>query len=223
MNSSNSSNRKFELLRLLPLGAIAGPVLFTLAWVVLGFLSDGYTIYGERIEPYSAVTQPISGLGMGATAPYMNGAFIASGILLFAGLLGVFRRMRDYGKPSIRKACLASFALSPIGLIVCGLYDLEQTLMHSIGFLLSTGTTVVSFVIGGFYFRDIPNWRRFGNAMLAGSPLTLLLVIFFFMSFDPIAAGQGVGIGGIASRVLALEVLGWFALMGWNAWANRLE
>jgi hypothetical protein len=56
--------------RLAALGAVAGPTLFTLAWLVLGFLSPGYTIYGTRIAPYSPISQPVSGLGMGVAAPY---------------------------------------------------------------------------------------------------------------------------------------------------------
>src|SRR6266511_1955480 len=67
--------------RWLAWGAVAGPVLFTLAWLVLGFLSPGYTIWGTRIAPYSPISQPISGLGMGATAPYMNAAFILARLL----------------------------------------------------------------------------------------------------------------------------------------------
>ena len=33
----------------LALGAIVGPVLFTLVWIILGFLSPGYTAWGVRI------------------------------------------------------------------------------------------------------------------------------------------------------------------------------
>ena len=58
--------------RWLALGAIAGPVLFTLAWFVLGFLSPGYRLFGTLISPYSPISQPISGLGLGPTAPFMN-------------------------------------------------------------------------------------------------------------------------------------------------------
>jgi hypothetical protein len=46
--------------RTLALGAIVGPVLFTLAWLILGFLSPGYTLWGTLIAPYSPVHQPIS-------------------------------------------------------------------------------------------------------------------------------------------------------------------
>jgi hypothetical protein len=51
------------------LGAVVGPVLFTLSWFVLGFLSPGYTLWGTRIAPYSPMSQPVSGLGLGSTSP----------------------------------------------------------------------------------------------------------------------------------------------------------
>src|SRR5918998_6019931 len=80
-----------EATRWLALGAVAGPAVFTLAWFILGFLSPGYTIFGTKIAPYSPISQPISGLGMGPTAPFMNAAFVLSGILLMAGVIGVFQ------------------------------------------------------------------------------------------------------------------------------------
>lgn len=42
----------------LALGAIAGPALFTLAWLVLGFISTGYTVGGTRIDPYCTSASP---------------------------------------------------------------------------------------------------------------------------------------------------------------------
>ncbi|MGV9779824.1 hypothetical protein [Streptosporangium sp. NPDC003464] len=44
--------------RWLALGAIAGSMLFILAWLILGSVSSGYPIFGTRIEPYSPVAQP---------------------------------------------------------------------------------------------------------------------------------------------------------------------
>ena len=41
-----------EPARWLALGAVAGPVLFTFAWFILGFLSPGYTLFGSLIAPY---------------------------------------------------------------------------------------------------------------------------------------------------------------------------
>jgi hypothetical protein len=84
--------------RRLALGAVAGPALFTLAWLVLGFLSPGYTLFGTLIAPYSPISQPISGLGLGPTGAFMNTAFVLSGLLLLAGVVGIFRTVRPSGR-----------------------------------------------------------------------------------------------------------------------------
>src|SRR5258706_14210935 len=65
-----------KLARWLALGAVAGPVLFTLAWLVLGFLSPGYTAWGVRVAPYSPISQGIRRLGLGVTRPYINTAML---------------------------------------------------------------------------------------------------------------------------------------------------
>src|SRR5260370_4704291 len=85
----------------LALGRVAGPVLVTLGWFVLGFIGLGYTMWGTRIAPYSIMSQPLSGLGLGPTGPLMNAAFIASGLLIVAGAVGVFRAIPEMS-PSAR-------------------------------------------------------------------------------------------------------------------------
>ena len=67
---------------LIPIGA----GLFTVAWFVLGLVSPGYRLFDLVIEPYSAVSQPVSGLGLGVTAPWMNAAFVLGGLLVGAGM-----------------------------------------------------------------------------------------------------------------------------------------
>ena len=206
-----------EAIRWLALGAVTGPTLFTLAWFVLGFLSPGYTIFGTVIAPYSPISQPISGLGLGPTAPFMNAAFVLSGILLMAGVIGVFHTMRASSRPAARWACAALLALSPLGLIVAGIFTLDEPLPHLIGFLLGTATPVLSFLAAGFFLRGIPRWQRFGTSLLLGSPLTLLLVVLFFLTFDQATTAAGHGVAGLTSRILALEALAWFVAMGWLA------
>ena len=50
MLSTNTLSKELtmsrQILRLPALGTIAGPVLFTVVWVVLGFLSPAYTTWG---------------------------------------------------------------------------------------------------------------------------------------------------------------------------------
>jgi hypothetical protein len=204
--------------RWLALGAVAGLVLFTLAWVVLGFLSPGYTIFGTRIAPYSPISQPVSGLGLGPTGPYMNAAFILGGLLLFAGVIAVFQTIATTtGRRAARRASLALLGLTPLGMVVDGTFTLEDVLAHLVGFLLAVGTPVVGFLVAGRYLRDIPGWRRFGTWLPLGSLLTLLLLVLFFASFDPTADGAQEGVAGLVQRLLTIELFTWLVAMGWLA------
>src|SRR5262245_35673132 len=59
--------------RRLALGAAVGPVLFTLAWIVLGLLQPTtVTPYGVAGGVSGAISQPISGLGVGPHAAPFN-------------------------------------------------------------------------------------------------------------------------------------------------------
>ncbi|HEV2088515.1 MAG TPA: DUF998 domain-containing protein [Cryptosporangiaceae bacterium] len=203
--------------RWLALGAVAGPVLFNLTWFVLGFVSPGYTLFGTRIEPYSAISQPFSGLGLGTTAPYMNAAFVLGGLLLIVGVVGVFQTMSASGRPAVRWTCAALLGLSGVGLIIDGIFTLEAVMLHFLGFGLGVVLQVVSFLVTGLFLRGIPHWRRFGNWLLVASPLTLLLVVVFFLTFDPAASGANEGIAGLTERLLVLELHFWFVAMGWLA------
>src|ERR1700681_4063256 len=98
----------------LALGAVAGPVLFTLGWLVLGFISPGYTMWGARVAPYSAISQPLSGLGLGPSGPIMNAVFILSGLLMMAGAVGVFRSISELS-PGARWMGAVLLALPGLG------------------------------------------------------------------------------------------------------------
>jgi hypothetical membrane protein len=196
--------------RLLALGTIAGPVLFTVAWFVLGFLSPGYEIEGDWISPYSPISQPISGLGLGRTGPYMNTALIVSGLVTVAGLVGVFRSMRAW-------ASAAALALSPLGLVVAGIFTIEHDLPHFIGFGLIAMTPIVTFPAVGLYLRRVPAWRTFGTYLIAGGLLTLLATAGYLASFDETTTADGRGVAGLTSRLLVLEIHAWYVALGWLA------
>lgn len=144
----------------------------------------------------------------------MNAAFVLGGLLLLTGVVGVFRTISPGGRPAARRACAALLALSPLGMIVAGLFTLESVLPHLIGFLLAVGTPVVGFPAAGLFFREVPGWRRLGSLLLLGGPLTLVLVVLFFWTFDPASAGAGLGVAGLAQRLLSVEVHAWFVALG---------
>lgn len=200
---------------LLALGAVIGPVLFTVAWLVLGAVSDGYTLWGHTFTGYSWVSQPISGLGVGDTAPYMNTAFVLCGLLLIAGTYGVMRATSPDGRmPRVTTVLLA---LTGVGQVMCGIFTLRAMMPHSLGFQLALGTPVVSFLLAGRHFRGVPGWHRLGTGLFVASPVTLALVAAFFLTFRPTADGAEHGIAGLVQRAGVIEVFAWFVAMGWLA------
>jgi hypothetical protein len=202
--------------RWLALGAVAGPLLFMLAWVVLGFLSPGYTAWGIRFAPYSPIVQPISGLGLGPTAPFMNAAFVLGGLLLLAGVVGIFQAIGEIGAVA-RWTCIVLLAPTPLGMAMDGIFTLESGFLHFAGFGLGCGMLVLSFPITGLVLRRIPRWRRFGGRLLLAGPLTLALLILYFATFDQALVAAGQGVAGLTERILVVEAFAWLVAMGWLA------
>src|SRR5262249_39331501 len=135
--------------------AVAGPVLFALAWFVLGFLSPGYTAWGVRIAPYSPISQSISGLGLGVTAPFMNAAFVLCGVLLLIGVVGIFQSITAMGTAA-RWTCTVLLALSGLGAALDGVFTLESFFLHFLGFALACGVPVLGFLVSGLQLRRLP-------------------------------------------------------------------
>jgi hypothetical protein len=202
--------------RWLALGAVVGPVLFTLAWVVLGFLSPGYTAWGIRFAPYSPMSQPISGLGLGPTAPFMNTAFILFGVFQLAGVIAIFQAIRGISVVA-RWSCTVLLALTGVGAVMDGIFTLQSFFLHFVGFGLGCGTPVLSFLVTGFLLRRVPSFRRFGNWLLIASPLTLVLLVLSQVTFNQAAIVAGQGVAGLTERILIVEVLAWFVALGWLA------
>jgi Protein of unknown function (DUF998) len=209
-----------ETVRYLALGAIAGPILFTVAWLVLGFLSPGFTVFGTKIAPYSPVSAGISGLGLGVTAPFMNAAFMLNGLLLAVGVVGTFHSIPEMSAAA-RWGCTALLALVPLGSIIDGVFTLESFFPHFVGFALAMGTPILTFPITGVLLRRIPRWRWFANRLLLGGPLTLALLVLYFATFSPTAAGAETGVAGLTERILITEVLAWFVALGWLAFRRK--
>ncbi|WP_409271798.1 DUF998 domain-containing protein [Neobacillus sp. SCS-31] len=200
-------NTVSEINRLLALGAVTGPILFSLAYTILGFLRPDF----------SAVSEPISGLGVGTNAPAMNASFILMGLLLFVGVIGIFQNMKELGNVA-RWACIILLELSPIGCIICGLYTYEFTL-HFVGFFLACGTPVISYLVVGLLLRRVSIYRRIGSWLILGSPLTLILIYMFMASFDYL--NTDVGVAGLIERILIIEVHAYYVILGWLVFRRK--
>jgi hypothetical protein len=203
----------------LALGAVAGPVLFTLGWLVLGFISPGYTMWGTRIAPYSAISQPLSGLGLGPTGPFMNAIFIVSGLLIVVGAFGVFRAIPELG-PAARWIGTAVFTLPGLGSVMDGIFTLEHFFLHFVGFGLAL-TTVVGFPVTGYLLRRVPGWRGFGSWLIVAGPVTLALTVLYFATFTPTLEGIQHGVAGLTERILVLELQAWYVAIGCLVFRRR--
>src|SRR5262249_23714804 len=206
-----------RIARWLALGAVIGPILFTVAWIMLGAISPGYTAWGISFAPYSPIVQPISGLGLGPTAPYMNAAFVLCGILLLVGVVGIFLSLTEIGSVA-RWICAVLLTISALGIAMCGVFTLETFFLHLIGVGLGFVGAALGFFATGLALRRVPRWRRFGNWLVLAGPLTLALIILSQATFDQAAIIAGRGIAGLTERILVVEVVAWFVALGWVAY-----
>jgi hypothetical membrane protein len=200
------------------MGAVAGPVVLTAAWFVLGFVSPGYTLWGTRIAPYSAISQPLSGLGLGPTGPLMNTAFVLSGLLVVAGAFGVMQEIPEISG-RVRWLCIGLLALPGVGSVVDGFFTLESFLLHFAGFVLAL-STMAGFPVVGLVLRRVRRWRRIGTGLLVAGPLTLALAVLYFATFTPTVEGVQTGIAGLTERILVVEIQAWYVALGWMAFRN---
>ncbi len=214
--ASDNATMTHQAAHWLALGAVAGQILFTAAWFVLGFISPGFTIFGTVIKPYSAITTPLSGLGLGPTAPFMNAAFVLGGTLTLLGAVGIFQSIGELSAAA-RWSCTVLFGLSALGMVLDGVFTLESFIPHMLGFLLAAGMPVIGFVVAGLQLRRVPAWRTFGNWLLVASPLTLVLLAVSLATFSQSAIEAGTGVAGLTERILCIELAGWWIAMGWAA------
>lgn len=203
---------------------VLGPVLFTVAWIVLGFVSTGYKMWDITVSSYSPIMQQISGLGLGNTALFMNAAFILTGLFIILGSIGFARSLTGKIKQKrVRFAVLLS--LVGIGSIIDGIFTFIYFMPHMVGFLLALSPIITFPYMGKELLKD-KKWRALGNVMISASPILLILAAIYFISFKPEEAALNVGIAGLTERVLITVLMGYYATIGILAigskdWSNK--
>lgn len=183
--------------------APAGAILFTLAWLVLGAVSPGYELFGHVIAPYSWVSQPVSGLGLGITGPWMDAAFVVGGLLILVASLSTVRAWARLGRTGTTAFVLLS--LTGVGMIVCGVFTLESMMLHLLGFLLAVPLPALGCILAGIALRRAD--RRLAMVGFVGGAITLVLFVAFQLTFDASGAGGNEGVAGVVQRALILAAL----------------
>ena len=192
--------------------AVLGSAAFTATWVVLGFISDGYRMWDITVDSYSSIAQPISGLGLGSTAPVMNTAFVVCGILVTVGVWAAMSRWPGADRRSMRWArCL--IAASGVGMALCGIFTLESILPHTLGFLLAAVLPGTGFMVAARALRGTA-YHRLAVWLWVAGPLTLIGVAGYLATFNATDAGNNVGVAGLVERVLLAVLMITLAAIG---------
>jgi hypothetical membrane protein len=192
--------------RWLALGAVVGPVLFAIAWLVLGPLRPGY----------SFVSRPISALAIGPNGVLMRAVFLLNGLLVIVGVIAVFQSFKHTLGTIARWSCMVLLLLSPLGILWAGIFTMDTLALHNLGAYSAFGTPIITFPIVGLVLRRVPGWRCLGTWMLLGCPLTLALLVGFTTSVphSELVTGIGGGTYGLWQRALIAEVQAWFVALG---------
>jgi hypothetical protein len=200
------------LTRLLSLAAVAGPILFVLAWLPAGWLRPGY----------SSVGQQISALAIGPEGAFVRTAFILNGLLLAVGAIAAFKGFKQPMGTAARFVCALTLLLPPLGMVWAGIFTMDALALHMVGVDLACAFPVIGFPVLGFLLRRLPAWRRLGTWILFGGPLlTVALTIGLMQSIPLEQMAFGGGTFGLWQRALSIEVQTWFALLGWRAFRLR--
>jgi hypothetical membrane protein len=200
-------NRPSTTTRLLGWCGILGPLIFVVAFTVAGLLRPGY----------SPIHQAISDLGIGHRAWLLNIALVAMGTALIACSLGLLRAIGPLLGDPWRWICPGLLALPGLGFAWAGIFTeapATLTLHWIVGMPLVGIGAIGGFLTTGVRLRRLEPWHGIGTYSIAAGLSTLALILAMFGTWT-------LGIGGLTERVFFLEILAWYAVVGWQLSARQ--
>jgi hypothetical membrane protein len=202
MTTRALTTRTGSTTRLLVLGGVIGPLIFVVACTIAGFLRPGY----------STLHQAISDLGIGSLAWLLNIPLIVMGLLLIGCSAAILRTLGPALGDPWRWICSGLLALPGLGFAWAGIFTeapATVTLHWVVGMpLIAIGSTA-GFLITGLRLRRLDSWRGLGTYSIAASVASLALITVMFTTWT-------LGIGGLTERVFFLEIMAWYAIVGWR-------
>ena len=198
-------------MRLLALGGVAGPLLFTAVTITCASLHPGYDHYGSLISELGAHGA--------ANATLMNYAgFIPAGIMLIAFGVALSRALPSTRLNTTAAALIMVFG---VGVVTSGIFSsdpgcpadgsLENTIhdrIAPIAFL----SLIVGVAILGRQFRRTPNWSQLARYSLLTSAAAFVCMIALILSFDTRTHT------GLWQRLMLGALFVWCARIGLNAY-----
>ncbi len=200
----------------LALAGFAGPIIFISVFIILGFISLGY----------SPVSQVISELELYKYGTVQVVNFIVSGTLLIVFSIGFYKAMQGFIKKGRVAAVSILLALGGVGLILGGVFVTDPSgpnvahtirgVLHVIaGFMLFALPPPIAFIVVGLSLSNVRYLRAYRiYSVLAGIAAYGLIALFLFASGNTQLGGSHTT--GIFNRIATIEALAWYAVTALN-------
>jgi len=198
-------------LRILALGGIAGPVLFSAVVIISAARQDG---------DYSHVHNFISEMGADELpdSAFMNYAGFLPGGLLLAGFGIVLGMSLPTHRSSIAGAfCVTLFGL---GIAACGVFSCDpgcplgdctvENSLHNVIAPACFVCQIAGMITLGFLFRRLPEWRSLWKYSIVSGVLALVFLIglVIFLKTDVYK--------GLFQRLMLGTMFVWCGIVGWK-------
>jgi hypothetical membrane protein len=216
---ASEAEKRTDKLYLSALCAVIGPLLFIGIFTLLGIINP----------QHSAIRQQISVL---ATEPYgtlLNAGFIIGGLLTIIGVIIICQNIFMQRNTIIKLSGIILLSIPPLGMILCGIFPFNSPLsfMHFIGANLGCTFPVVSFIAFGIFLYVILKNKILGMLLVIAGLLTVFCIYGYFhlsgTTFEDIKTIEGGGTLGLWERILVIEILFWYILLGAMFSFNRLN
>jgi hypothetical membrane protein len=192
---------------------VIGSIGFLVLFTVLGFLRPGY----------SPVSQAISDLGVGQLAWALNTPLVITGALLIGFALALTQdAMFPVANPGWRWLLGALLEAQGLGLIIAGVFPETEPTHWLVGAPAFFIGSVIGFMAAGALLWRVPGWRGFSIYALIAGVIGLVLVVFQNLAFAaqyglmPGSPLADVPVGGLAERLVFLNILAWYSVAGWR-------
>jgi hypothetical membrane protein len=207
MQFKNNKNIHF-----LALCAVIGPFLFILSFTILGLINP----------LYSEIRQQISVLAVESYGILLNIGFIIGGLLTIVGVIIICQKlfMQTGNHKKIGSISILLLSIPPLGMVLCGVFPINSSLsfMHFIGANLACTFPSISFLITGIFVCGILKNRILGILLIIAGLLTAFCVYGYLylsgITIEDIQTIEGGGTLGLWERVLAIEILFWYMVLG---------
>lgn len=221
MSAASTSGQRSLALRLCLGAGIVAPILFVLAFTLDSLLKPGY----------SAMSQAISYLEVGANGWIQSANFIILGLALILFALSFSHWMGPLMTPIGLRASTLLLLLVGLGFVNDGIFiagspsespHAVHVVLHTIGFDVIFFSLPMACLIVGARLARTRGWRGYGWYSLITGLITLVPVIFSLLSiFTPATQTQPFALAGLINRIFVIEALAWYVVMGSHLFAQR--